>query len=236
MNGVQVGPAFTWAINKLQQHIGVMVGLAAVVFAIRAIEELVSRALINNAVDDCREGAVVIGENGVVTITDSCSTGLFANIGLQLVLAVVFGALAWLASIGVYRAALRRTQGETPSFAHLTSTENLGAYVIVAVLFGIASFVGLLLCFLPGLVVIFLFQFAPLFALDRGVGVGEAFGSSFRAVTQNFIPVLLAGLVNIVAAVLGSILFGVFTLVTLPFAALFTAHVYRQLNAEPVAD
>ena len=82
---------------------------------------------------------------------------------------------------------------------------------------------------------IFLFQFAPFYALDKGQGVGQAFGNSYRAVTSNFVPVLLAALVNIVASFVGSILWGVLTLVTLPFAALFTAHIYRQVNSEAVA-
>ena len=117
----------------------------------------------------------------------------------------------------------------------LTTGEHLGAYLVVAIVYGIASFAGLVLCFIPGIIVIFLFQFAPLYALDKGQGVGEAFGNSYRAVTSNFVPVLLAALVNIVASFLGGILFGVFTLITLPFAALFTVHIYRQLNKEQIA-
>ena len=117
----------------------------------------------------------------------------------------------------------------------LTTGEHLGAYLVVAIVYGIATFAGLILCFIPGIIVIFLFQFAPLYALDKGQGVGEAFGNSYRAVTSNFVPVLLAALVNIVASFLGGILFGIFTLITLPFAALFTVHIYRQLNKEQIA-
>jgi uncharacterized membrane protein len=223
--GVQVGDAFSWALAKFQQHIGIWIGLAAVVFALRIIQEIINRVLVNTVDEECLRG-----EN----IT-ACSTGLFANIGLQLVFAVIFGVLVWLASIGVYRAAIKRSQGAAPEFGMLTSGENLGAYIIVAIVYGIATFVGLILCFLPGLIVIFLFQFAPFYALDKGQGVGEAFGNSYRAVTQNFVPVLLAALVNIVAAILGGLLFGIFTLVTLPFAALFTVHIYRQLNREAIA-
>jgi uncharacterized membrane protein len=222
---VQVGDAFSWALAKFQQHIGIWIGLAAVVFALRAVQGISNQILVRTADEACLRG-----EN----IT-ACSTGLFANIGLQIVLAVVFGVLVWLASIGVYRAAIKRTQGTAPEFGMLTSGENLGAFVIVAIVYGVASFVGLILCFLPGLIIIFLFQFAPFYALDKGQGVGEAFGNSYRAVTKNFVPVLLAALVNIVAAVLGGLLFGIFTLVTLPFAALFTVHIYRQLNNEPIA-
>lgn len=213
--GDTVGSAFSWAVQKFQQNIGIWIGLAAVVFALYAIQAIIGRVLANN--------------------TPSTTTGLFANIGVSLVLAVIFGALAWIASIGVYRAALRRTQGVEPSMQMLTTGENLGSYIVVALVYGIAVFVGLVLCFLPGLVVIFLFMFAPLFALDKGQGVGEAFGNSYRLVTGNIGAVVLAALVNIIASFLGSLIFGLLALVTLPFSALFTAYVYRTLQNEEVS-
>ena len=138
-----------------------------------------------------------------------------------------------VATAGIIRAALGRTQGVTPSFDQLTTGENLGAYIAVAIVYFLASAVGILFCILPGLIVIFLFQFSPFYALDKGQGIGEAFGNSYRAVTANFVPVLLAALVNIVISIF---IFGLLTLVLLPFAALFTAHVYRQLNREPISD
>jgi uncharacterized membrane protein len=83
--------------------------------------------------------------------------------------------------------------------------------------------------------VLFLFIFAPVYALDKGEGVGEAFGNSYRLVTSNFGTVILAVLIVFVALALGSILYGLLYLVTLPFAALFLAHIYRQLNGEVIA-
>ena len=33
---------------------------------------------------------------------------------------------------------------------------------------------------------------------------------------------------------LGGLFWGILTLITLPFASLFTAHMYRQFNKEPI--
>jgi uncharacterized membrane protein len=207
------------------------------VFVLQAVNQIISRVMTNAAANNCTSTAVTINQDGSVTSGGvSCATGLFANLGISLVLAVIFGALGILASIGVYRAALKRSQGETPDFSMLTSGEHLGKFLVVAILYGIASVVGLVLCIIPGIIVIFLFQFAPYYALDKGLSVGEAFGNSYKVVTSNFVPVLIAAIVNAVAAFLGGLLFGILTLVTLPFAALFTVHVYRQLNKEPIAD
>lgn len=233
-SGVSISAAFSWALAKFQQHAGALIGLAAVVFVLRALQWLITTVLITNANNAC--GGVTVDPNTGKVNLGTCPTGIFANIGITLVLGIIFGALIWLASIGIYRAALRRTQGVAPSFDQLTTGENLGAYVAVAIVYGIASVAGLVLCFLPGLIVIFLFQFAPFYALDKGEGVGEAFGNSYRAVVSNVVPVLLAALVNIVVSVLSGQIFGLLSLVLLPFGALFTAHVYRQLNREAVAD
>jgi uncharacterized membrane protein len=230
---VDVGSAFTWAFQKFGQHAAVLVGLAAVVFVIRLLEFLVSRAVFNS-LNNCDNPNVIVGQNGSITI-QNCTVALGTSILVNVLIGIVFGILAFLATVGIYRAALKTTLGDTPSFQHLTSGENLGPFIVVAIVFGLASFAGLALCILPGLVVIFLFQFAPFYALDKGQGVGQAFGNSFRAVTANFLPVLLAAIINIVATWLGGLLFGLLTLVLLPFAALFTANIYRQVNHEAVA-
>ncbi len=233
---VDIGNAFSWALAKFQQHAVTLIGLAAVVFVLHALQSIITTVLVNNANNNCVNTQITQDANGNVNISNGCATGLFANLGITLVLSIVFSILIALATIGVYRAALRRTQGVTPSFDQLTTGENLGAYIAVAIVYFLASAVGIVFCILPGLIVIFLFQFSPFYALDKGQGVGEAFGNSYRAVTANFVPVLLAALVNIVASILSGFIFGLLSLVVLPFAALFTAHVYRQLNREPIAD
>lgn len=235
-SAVDIGSAFSWALAKFQQHAVTLIGLAAVVFVLHAIQSVITNVLVNNANNNCVNTQITQDANGNVNISNGCTTGLFANLGITLVLSIVFSILIALATIGVYRAALRRTQGVTPSFDQLTTGENLGAYIAVAIVYFLASAVGIVFCILPGLIVIFLFQFSPFYALDKGQGVGEAFGNSYRAVTANFVPVLLAALVNIVASILSGFIFGLLSLVVLPFAALFTAHVYRQLNREPIAD
>jgi uncharacterized membrane protein len=40
---------------------------------------------------------------------------------------------------------------------------------------------------------------------------------------------------SLIVTLLGSAFYGILTLVTLPFAALFIVHMYRQFNGETVA-
>jgi uncharacterized membrane protein len=58
--------------------------------------------------------------------------------------------------------------------------------------------------------------------------------ASYRAVMRNLGPAVLMTLVNVLVYIVGGLLFGLLTLVTLPFGALFTAHLYRQFNREEI--
>jgi uncharacterized membrane protein len=228
-----IGAAFSWAGGKFGKYALIFIGLAAVVFAIRLIQALVNSALVNALNGDCANTIIVNGQN--VTTTGACAASLATTITAGLITAIIFGVLAWIATIGVYRAALKTTLGETPGFHNITTGENLGKYIVVAIVYGLAIGIGIVLCIIPGIIVAFLFQLAPFYALDKGQSVGEAFGNSYRATTQNFGPAILMTLINIIAAFVGGILFGLLTLVALPFAALFTAHMYRQFNREQIA-
>jgi uncharacterized membrane protein len=142
--------------------------------------------------------------------------------------------LAFIAQIGVQRAAIRSTQGIAPTFSEMFTTQYLGRYILFVIAFAFLFVIGLFLCILPGLVVLFLLQLGPYYILDKGLGVRDAIRASVRAVSKNVGPAIIMTLVNALVAILGGLFFGILTLVTLPFATLFTAHMYRQFNREPI--
>ena len=233
--GVDIGAAFSWAIAKFQQHWQAFVALAAVVFVLKAISQVITNVLLNNAANNCSNTTITQDGNNL-NISSGCTTSVFATLGITAIVGIIFGILVFLAQIGVYRAALRTTKGETPSFADLTTGDNSMAYYITALMLGIAFWAGFFVClFIGGVVVLFLFMLAPVYSLDKGQGVGEAFGNSYRTITANFGTMILTVLVVFVSLALGGIFFGLLYLVTLPFSSLFLAHVYRQLNAEAIA-
>ena len=87
---------------------------------------------------------------------------------------------------------------------------------------------------MPGLVVILFFQITPFYILDKGLPFGEALRASARAARGNLVPMLILTVFIVGTMLIGSILFGVFSLVLLPYSLLVTSHIYRQLNAEQV--
>jgi hypothetical protein len=222
-----VGTAISWAFDTFKANAAAFVGLAAVVTVIQLVQRLGS-ATISNLFLNC---------DNVTTLDqiDSCTATLGIGLLISIFLSVVFGLLAFIAQIGVQRAAIRSTEGVTPSFSQMLTGENLLKYILFVIVYGILFFVGLALCVLPGIAVLFLFQLGPYYVLDKGYGVVEAMKASFEAVTKNFVPALVMTVVNALVSLLGGVSFGLLTLITLPFASLFTAHMYRQFNKEPIA-
>lgn len=178
--------------------------------------------------------AVVMVTQFVAQVSQQVFSNAGAGSFVLLILAFVFLLLAAFAAIGVDRAALRTTQGQEPSFADMLTTQHLGKFILFVLAYIALTVLGLMLCILPAFFVIFFLQLGPFFVLDRGANVGEAIRSSFDAIRMNIGPAAIMTVLNVIVSLSGTLFFGVLTLLTLPFTALFTAHMYRQFNKEIV--
>lgn len=223
---VSVGRAVSWAFDRFKSNAAAFVGLAAVVTVVQLLQQVGTRPL-QNIIVDCSSPETPGQVN-------ACTAALGTYAIVAIVLSIVFGLVAFLAQIGVQRAAIRSTLGIPPSFSAMLTTQHLGKYILFVIVYALLVFVGIILCILPGLIVLFLLQLGPYYVLDKGMGVGDALKASFNAVTKNFGPALLMTLLNFLVILLGGFLFGLLTLITLPFATLFTAHMYRQFNREQI--
>jgi uncharacterized membrane protein len=223
---VQIGGALSWAFSTLRADLLAFLVLAAIPVVLTAAQGIGTTS-IQNVVLDCVNPQSPGQEN-------ACAVALSPSALAPVVLSVALVFLAAISQIGVQRGAIRRTRGQAPSFADMLESRGTGAYVGYVLLFRIAFFVGLALCILPGLLVLVFFQFGPYFILDRGMGVMAAARASASLASRHLGPVAIVALMTAFLELIGGLFFGLPMLITLPFTALFTAHVYRQLNAEPV--
>ena len=223
---IDIGAAISWAFDRFKSNAAAFVGLAAVVTVVYVLQG-VGTASLQNILVDCSNPETPGQLN-------ACTAALGASAVAAIVISLVFALIAFIAQIGVQRAAIRSTQGVPPSFSQMFTTQHLGTYILYMIVFAILGMLGLFLCIVPGLVVFFLLQLGPYYILDKGMSVGDAIKASYRAVSKNIGPALMMTILNVLVQLLGGLFFGLLTLVTLPFAALFTAHMYRQFNSEPV--
>lgn len=224
---VSVGAAVSWAFAVFRRNPTALILLAAVVAVIQMVQQIATGPL-QNIIDDCSNPQTP-GQQA------ACQAALGSGAMVAILTAIGFGILAMVAMIGVFHAALRATLGQAPSFSDLFNSQFTLQFVLVTLASMGLTFVGVLLCCLPGLLALFFLQLAPFYVLDSGPGVREALLRSFRAIRSNVGPALLLLLLTLLVSALGSALYGVLTLLTLPFVALVTAHVYRQFNGQAVA-
>jgi uncharacterized membrane protein len=225
-SSANIGTAVSWAFDRFKANATGFVSLAAVVTVIQFVQQVGTRPLQNIAVD-CSNPETTGQLN-------ACTAAIGLSAIAAIVIGLAFALLAFIAQIGVQRAAIHSTQGIPPTFAEMFTTKNLGRYVLYVIVYAVLAVIGLALCILPGLVVMFLLQLGPYYVLDKGMGVVDAIKASVNAVTKNLGPAIVMTILNALVLMLGGLLWGILTLVTLPFASLFTAHMYRQFNQEPI--
>jgi uncharacterized membrane protein len=154
---------------------------------------------------------------------------------IAVIVVFLLSILSFLATVGLYRAALKRTQGIAPAFDMLLSSENLVPYILTTIVMGLAIALGLIAFCIGAVIVATLLLFAPWHSLDTGASIGEAFSKSFKQVTANLGAVILLILITLAGGVVSLCTCGLGTFFVTPFLALMTAHIYRQVNGEAVA-
>jgi uncharacterized membrane protein len=224
---------FGW--EKFQQHwqvilIALIIGFVAIV-VLSLIGFFIQRAL--TSVDEC---TVRNTENGI-RISGSCadSPGFFT----QLLAGGIFQILYYLGTmvlqLFVIRATLMIVRGERLEASRVMSTENLGTYILTGLLVALMTFVGLILCVLPGLAVIFFTIFWGYFVVDKQMKPIEAVTASFNLVKDNAGVVIIFLLLSWLVTLLGVIACIVGLFVAIPVVVIATGYMYMRLQGEPVA-
>lgn len=222
-----VGRAVSWAFDTFKREPLPFIALAAVVAVLQTGMNLALQP-ISTAATDCQLAET---EGQIRACEAAMGEGLTSGVLAFVVLLV----LGFLAEIGIYRAAIAASVGVKPTFSMLWRTNDLGRYVATTLLMMLFTFLGLLACLIPGLILAFLMQLAPYYVLDRGLRPMAAIKASIAAVRAHLAPALLMVLFVWLVLALGGALWGLLTLVTLPFATLFIVHMYRQFNGDAIS-
>lgn len=210
------GAAFSYGWKKFREYPGEFISLVLVVGLVSLVGVVVALFALLPAFSS-NSTAAVLGWIGYV----------FA---LLLPMAISF-----VVQAGVYCAGLGVTRGVAPSLGMLVERTNLGTYIGTVLLVALASTIGLFLCILPGLAVLVFCAYAPLIALDKGLGPVESIRRSVELVRDNLGQVLIVLLLSYGVYYLGSLVCCIGLLVSAPVALVAITYSYRALNNEPVA-
>ena len=215
MPTLDAGAAFSYGWAKFQQYWKEFLVMMLVVGAVSLVGILVAFLLLLPAMSGSDAGAAI------------------GFIGFSVAILVVM-VISFVIQAGVYRAGLQVTRGVAPSLRMLTETTNLGTYIGTTLLIAIGYFIGFLLCFIPGLLVLFFTAYAPLIALDKGVGPMDAIRESIELVRNNIGKVFLILILAYAVQYVGTLACYVGVLVSIPVALVMITYSYRALTNEAV--
>jgi uncharacterized membrane protein len=207
--------AIGWGWTKFKANVGPLLITALAVIGIQVLFSLLQRSADASA--------------------DTFGVGFYQFTAVGGLLQIVGWIVSTLIAAGLVRACLAVADGESFDLAKVFSVDKIAAILVAAVVTGILTVVGLVLCILPGLVVIYLMQFVNYFIIDKDQTAMDAIKSSYNFVTSNLGPTLLYSLLAFAVVILGAIACGVGLFVALPVAALGHAYTYRKLNGQPVS-
>lgn len=212
---LDVGESISYGWKKFQENAGPFVILMLIVLAVTFVVTMIGWLVLLPAISGSRGSAIL------------------SLIGFSVVMVLQF-VVAFFMQAGVYRAGLGVTKGTKPDLSMLTDTTNMGPFALTVILVGLGAFVGFILCIIPGIVWLIFTAYAPIIAIDKGVGPGDAIKQSIDWVKENFGQVFLILLVSYLVYYVGTILCYVGVLVTGPIALVAIIYSYRALTQEPV--
>ena len=223
-----VGNAFNYAFKKFQENLLplVLITLALVVGA--AIIQVIGNVVTSAATPDIT----------IDPVTGELEGGGGGFFGIAMLLGFLFGVLSFVVNLviqsGIIKASLGLTRGQKLDIGSAFSGINWAQVVIAALIIGALTFVGLVLCILPGIAVIFFTSYTLYFVIDRDQDAITAIKSSVAMVKDNFGPLILFFLAALAAIIVGACLCGVGLLAAIPIVVIAQAYTFRTLNNDPV--
>jgi len=215
----QVGDAFNYGWKKFQEYLGPIL-IAMLIFLV-----------VGGAVNFI--ATLLGGGFGEITDPDDIGIGMFFGVG-YLLFSLLSALVSLLIQAAVVRGALKITEGERIELSTFLSTEHLGQVVLASILLAIGTAIGLILCIVPGLILIFFSQFTYQFILDKGLPAFDAIKASFALVNKNLGSVVGLFFASILAFIVGAILCGIGLLVAIPVTIIATAYAYKLMTGQTV--
>lgn len=151
-----------------------------------------------------------------------------ATVAALIIAYLIAFAIGVVWSLNVYRNAVRQVQGESVTVGSFFQFRDLGIPFVAYLLVSLATFLGMLLLIIPGLVVAFLLMFVPYLAFSRPeTGLSGIFRGSVEIARNNLGASLLLVLFSLLLGAVGSItVIGIF--ITTPLVAMMMAHAGLQ--------
>lgn len=155
---------------------------------------------------------------------------LFVIVGVFLIMAMIF-------SVGTENYTMKICRGETPETKDFFLPFKTYLRLMAAgFLIFLAIYIGILLCVIPGLILMFFLAFTTYAIIDHPeLGVIECMKHSWRLIIKNWKPTLILFVINYaISSVIGGTIIGLIPYE--PFSILLCSLLYTKFNDEAAVE
>ena len=178
---------------------------------------------------DCGS-TVILG----TTVKQTCGPSFIATVLGAAIAGFVISLIAQVLGAGLIKCGLDVVDGKQPSAGEVFAYVSHSNVIVAGLLVSVATFIGTLLCYLPGIVVGFLLMFTMFFVVDKNLAPIDALKASVQFTTSHLGDTVLFYVLAAVCIIIGAILCGVGLLAAIPVVLVGAAYTFRRLHDEPV--
>lgn len=224
--GYDAVEAIKYGWTKFSKNLGpfligaLIVGLISIVFSL--LGQVIARGIF-----DTSPTTTLNPSTGAVSVERA---GFFTSLLANGVVSFIGQVITTLAAAGLLKMGFDAVDGKEVSIGTMFEGWDKLQVLIASLIVGAATFIGIVLCVIPGIIVAFLTAFTTAFVVDRKLGAVEAIKASFDLIKANVGPVILWFLLSFVCVVVGAIACGVGLLVAIPVVVISQAYTVRALT------
>jgi uncharacterized membrane protein len=222
-DGFDVGRSFAWAWAKFQQNAATLIVSVLITAVLAAIPYFAVYVPLIAGGDDI----TIDSQTGDIS---TGGPGFLATLFFLGIAAILASLVYQVLGSNLIRMCLSIADGNKPAIGELFSFPRLVPVVITAVILAVAVGVGIMLCYLPGIVIGFVTAFTFHTFHDQDLEPVEAIKASVKLFTDNLGPAIVIVLLGGLVSGVGAIACGIGVLVTAPIGLLFIAHGYRSIS------
>ncbi|WP_338749653.1 hypothetical protein [Janibacter alittae] len=214
--------ALSYGWKRFTENLGPFLGMTVLLFVVGLGLSFISDVLLQT-------GPTVTETDPITGMPSQVHQPGVGAIAASVVLSIVSAIVQFVLAAAVIRAAVDVVDTGSASIGTMFTRIPWLHLVLAAILVALMTFVGIILCIIPGIIVAFLLSFTN-FAVMDGNSATDAIGASFRFTKANVGPVLLLFLVFLGLGILSVCTLGLGFLVLVPVGYIAVAYTWRSLQ------
>ena len=202
-----------------------------VVFLVVIVVEAIVQVLLATTLLATRDCTTTVGGQSVRAV---CGPNPFVTLLATALAGLVVSLIVQSLGAGLIKNALNVADGRPASINQVFTWAVKPQVIGTAALIALITFVGTLLCYLPGLIAAFLLNWSMFYVVDKNLSPVDAIKASFSFTTGHLGATVVFYLLGVVAFIVGALLCLVGLLVAAPVVLIGAAYTFRRLLDEPV--